>query len=192
MILQYTNRKGKRYFLHEGKTKKGNSRYTFSQSDKNALTIIPDGYEIYENPNAQVFLRRIQPKLINEKEVVLVQERLDDLIQKKYCKITFEKNTIIIYLADQHVNRVREVIKSSPKAENEGVEAVINQIITYSPVIQFVLSSENDRLFILKRVYYQEGERFWELAENPDSLKSLLSVARKEIDIETYYDHFQF
>jgi len=192
MKLQYTNRKGKKYFLHEGKTKKGNSQYTFSQSNKNALNIIPDGYEIYENPNAQVFLRRIQPKLIGEEEVALVQEKLEDLIQEKYCKITIEKKTITIYLADQHVDRIREIIKSSPKVEKEGVESLIDQVITYSPFIQLVLSSEEDRLFILKIVAYQEGERSWETVEDSDGLKSLLSVVRKEIDIEEYYDHFPF
>ncbi len=54
MPIQYTNRKKKKYFIHQGRTKKGNSKYTLSQSIDKALDYIPEGYEIYENPNAQV------------------------------------------------------------------------------------------------------------------------------------------
>jgi hypothetical protein len=31
---------------------------------------IPEGFEIYENPNAQVFLRRIPPKIITDEELM--------------------------------------------------------------------------------------------------------------------------
>ena len=187
MSIQYTNRKKKIYFIHQGKTKKGNPKYTLSQSTHKALDAIPEGYEIYENPNAQVFLRRIKPRLINKNEELLVQEVLKELIEKKYCKIIIEQKTITIYLADQDVNRMRELVKDSPKAQEEELEVIIDQIITYSPVIQLILFSPEERLFIVKMVDYEEGERIWEVVEDPGDLESLLSIICQEIDIEAYY-----
>jgi hypothetical protein len=62
MSIQYINRKEQIYYLHQGITKTGKPKYFFSmKAEGNVLEAIPDGYEIYENPNAQVFLRKIQP-----------------------------------------------------------------------------------------------------------------------------------
>ncbi len=43
--LVYTNRRGKEYYLHVGKTKKGNQRYYFSMKNTGELaTEVPEGY----------------------------------------------------------------------------------------------------------------------------------------------------
>jgi len=63
MNIEYTSRSGKLYYLHIGKTKKGNDKYFFSSElNGNLAQSIPKGYEIYENVNAQVFLIKVQPK----------------------------------------------------------------------------------------------------------------------------------
>jgi len=105
--IEYVNRKEHIYFLHEGKTKKGNPRYTFSQSKEKALAFIPKGYEIYENPNAQVFLRKIQARVIREDEETLVKNVFKVLIDSKYCKLTIIKEVITIYFANQDVDTSR-------------------------------------------------------------------------------------
>ena len=191
MPVQYVNRKGKIYFLHEGNTKKGNPQYTFSQCKDRALETIPDGYEIYENPNAQVFLRRVQPKLISEKEEGLVRECFRALIVQKYCKLTIEKKTITIYFADQDVERMRELWTNTPVARKEGVEVLIDREITYSPVIRFALQSRKEGLFIAKVVDYEQGNRQWQILDTANSLEVLVSITREQIDLEAYYS-FRF
>jgi hypothetical protein len=53
--------------LHRGKTKLGNPKYFFALRDEGDLVeVIPAGYEVYENPNAQVFLRRTQSQVITD------------------------------------------------------------------------------------------------------------------------------
>jgi hypothetical protein len=70
MAIEHINRKGKTYYLHEGKTKTGKPKYFFSmKSEGNLVNKMPEGYEIYENPNAQVFLRKIQPQIVTPEEV---------------------------------------------------------------------------------------------------------------------------
>lgn len=59
MTVQYTNKSNQTYHLHKKITSRGNFRYYFSKEQKNNLADkIPDHYEIYENPNGQVFLRK--------------------------------------------------------------------------------------------------------------------------------------
>jgi hypothetical protein len=87
---------------------------------------------------------------------------------------------------------MREFVKASPKAQEEELEVIVDQIITYSPVIQLILFSPEERLFIVKMVDYEEGERIWEVIEDPGDLESLLSIICQEIDIEACYQLFPF
>ena len=67
MPIQHVNRKGDTYFLHESTTKTGKPKWFFSKKrEGNLAEAIPEGYEIYENHNAQVFLRVIVPTLVTK------------------------------------------------------------------------------------------------------------------------------
>lgn len=58
MAVTHTNRKGITYYLHQGTTRTGKPKYFFAQrADGDLVEVLPVGYEIYENPNSQVFLR---------------------------------------------------------------------------------------------------------------------------------------
>ena len=73
MSIQHRSRKGQTYTLRQGKSKTGTPQYFLSmKAEEDLAEAIPEGYEIYENPNAQVFLRKIQPKLIWDSERAMV------------------------------------------------------------------------------------------------------------------------
>ena len=68
MNVVHVNRRGDTYYLHQGITKKGNPKYYFSRNDEGSLVAsVPEGYGIYENPNAQVFLRRRSPRSLQSR-----------------------------------------------------------------------------------------------------------------------------
>jgi hypothetical protein len=76
MPVTYVNRYRDTYYLHVGTTKTGKPRYWFSKKPEGELVeSIPEGYEIYENPDAQVFLRKVQPQVITPFEVAVVSRR---------------------------------------------------------------------------------------------------------------------
>ena len=57
MAVKHVNRKGQTFYLDETKTKTGKPKYFFSMNgDGGLVKSIPEGFEIYENPDAQVFL----------------------------------------------------------------------------------------------------------------------------------------
>ena len=64
MPVTHTNRRGRKHHLHAGTTRTGKPRYWFSMKDVGDLAkAIPAGQEVYENPDEQVFLRKIVPQL---------------------------------------------------------------------------------------------------------------------------------
>ena len=74
MAIEYVNRKGDRYFLQAARTKTGKPRYYFGRKLQGTpLERLPEGYEIYESPEAgQVFLRKIRTTKIRDSERELV------------------------------------------------------------------------------------------------------------------------
>ena len=87
-MITYTNRRNDVYYLHIGKTKKGNPKYFFSKkAEGNIAKYFPEGYEIYENPNTQVFLRKIPEKIISDQELALVKKGMRELTDVKHYLI---------------------------------------------------------------------------------------------------------
>ena len=78
MLVTYKNRRGKTYYLHEGRTKTGKPKYHFSLKNNGELVDeIPDGYEIYEHPGTGgVFLRKKLPQLILNIEKDVIEKEL--------------------------------------------------------------------------------------------------------------------
>jgi hypothetical protein len=48
---------------------------------------VSEGFEIYENPNAQVFLRRVPPQMITDEERRVVEEGMRTYADVKDYKI---------------------------------------------------------------------------------------------------------
>ena len=150
MTYTHTNRKDKIYYLHQGKTKTGKPKYYFSQSDKgDTIDSIPDGYEVYENANAQVFLRRIQPKIITKEEVNLVKDAIKRYTKLSHFFVEAKGDKIIVHTPDQEVND-ELISKLSPFAllKNIDIKQYFEKRASFTPVMRFVLSDKEKRLSI--------------------------------------------
>jgi hypothetical protein len=105
MAITHINRKQQTYYLHQGKTKTGKPRYFFSiKAEGDLVEAIPEGYEIYENPNAQVFLRKIPPQLITDEELAIVDKGLKKYAKVDHYLVDVKKQIISIYTPDQNVS----------------------------------------------------------------------------------------
>lgn len=77
MAVKHVNRKGQTFHLHETRTKTGKPKFFFSMKDEGVLVVsIPDGFEVYENPDAHVFLCTKLPEFITDHEIAVVREGL--------------------------------------------------------------------------------------------------------------------
>jgi hypothetical protein len=96
--ITHVNAKGKTYYLHQGVTKTGKPKYHFAMKSEGDLAdSIPEGFEIYENPNAQVFLRRIPPKIITDEEKAIVEEGMRTYSDIKDYKIEDVSKVLIFH-----------------------------------------------------------------------------------------------
>lgn len=80
MGIEYTNRKHQTYYLHEHKTTGGKPRWFFARkAPAKPVAKMPADFEIYENPDGLVFLRRVQPPVITDAELETVRSAVAEL-----------------------------------------------------------------------------------------------------------------
>ncbi len=186
MSVTYTNRKGDTYHLHQGTTKKGNPKYHFSKKEPGApVETIPDGYEIYENPNAQVFLRKIKPKLITDAEHAIVKRGI-----KKHARVDaivdVKKNVITVHTVDQDFGPLLKEL--GILGLRPGVQDTLARNRTYTPMMRFILEDKQERAFIAERFCFRGSIDDWIYIGGPDSLEKLVRQYAPHLEQESFYE----
>jgi len=188
--ITYTNAKEKTYYLHQGTTKTGKPKYYFSTQPEGTLAeAMPEGFEMYENPNAQVFLRRIPPKLITEEERQVVEAGMRISADVKDYKIDVKGKAIVIYTADQDVETLADVFKglSPTPSANRQLMSLLRKEIQYSPMLQFLLEDEQRRLFTAQRYCFRGSIDAW-IDIGYGSLTTLVKQYVKHLGKESYFE----
>lgn len=186
--IQHTNRKGQTYYLHKSTTKTGKPRYYFSMKGEGDLVeSIPDGFEIYENPNAQVYLRRTRPKIITDDEIAVVEKGMKRYCQLENYLIDVKKNIIAVYEPDQDVDRLSQIL-SFASMRKAGVKDMLTEFLTYSPMLQFVLIDKEKRIFVTQRYCSLGSIDDWIEIGELDTLKNLVKTYVKHLGQETYFE----
>ena len=189
--ITYTNAKGKTYYLHRGMTKTGKPKYHFAmQSEGTVAESIPDGFEIYENPNAQVFLRRIPPQRITDAERQVVDEGMRKYADVQYYKIDVRGNAIEIHMAHQDSETFREMFtRARPDLDPTQIAALVAQAVHYSPMMQFLLEDTQRRQFTAQRYCFIGSIDDWiDIGHGP--LAILVKRYVKHLGNESYFDLF--
>ncbi len=189
MPLQYKNGKKQIYFLHQDIINTGKPKYFFSMKNNgNVLDEIPDGFEIYENPNAQVFLRRVQRKIILDNEKNLVEQGIKDFSTLKYWQVDIKKNIIIVFEPNQDVEELAGLYRSVPKSTSSKIEERMRQVMSYSPILRFVLIDTDKRLFQTERFCFLGSIDDWIIVGNHGQLKTLVKKYVKHLGQESFFE----
>ena len=153
MPITHTNAKGQIFTLYQGTTKTGKPRYYLAmQSEGTLAQAIPAGYEIYENPNAQVFLRRIPPKIIMDEEHRVVEEGMRTYAQIKDYKIDIRGNALLIYTAIQEIDALADLFKDLYPDPTANVELMANLRKNLYHVSRCTTPHVSDPTLLLPRV----------------------------------------
>jgi len=188
LSIKYTNAKGKVYYLHKGQTMTGKETYYFSMNTEGSICMsIPGGYEIYEHPNAQVFLRKIPDRIILAEEKDIVESGMRNFSSLKTYKIDIRKNIIQIYTPNQDVNALENILNTISPLPAITKQA-INDIVNYSPNMQFILTDKEKRIFVAQRYCYLGGIDDWINIGSPDSLGALVKKYIKHLGKESFFD----
>lgn len=189
MSVKHTNRKGQTYYLHQGTTKTGKPKYFFAlRAEGDLAESIPPGYEIYENPNGQVFLRKMRPQIITDEEVATVEAGMRQHCRLEHYIVDVKKNAIIVYTPDQDVDLLTETFGLFPGVQKERAKAAIQRVLTYSPMMQFVLVDKAQRLFEVHRYCFLGAIDDWISISNADVLPKLVATYVRHLGEDSFYE----
>jgi hypothetical protein len=189
MTIEYVNRRGTTYYLHEGKTKTGKPKYFFSMKLEGTLgSIIPEGYEIYESPNAQVFLRKIPPQIITPEEIAIVKEGIKQYAKLDYFIVDVKDKRIVVYLCDQNVDDLPELASFGFGKDPARIKEAIARSLSYSPMMQFVLDDAQTREFVVQRWCFRGSVDDWIFLDGPIDLQALVKKYARHLGKESFYD----
>jgi hypothetical protein len=187
--ITHTNAKGKLYYLHQGTTKTGKPKYHFSmQSEGTLAASISAGFEIYENPNAQVFLRRIPPKIITDEERQVVEDGMRKYASVQDYKIDVRGNAIEIHTAHQDSETFSEMFtRARPDLDQTQIAAFVAQAVHYFPMMQFLLEDEQRRTFTAQRYCFIGSIDDW-IDIGHGRLTKLVKRYVKHLGQESYFE----
>jgi hypothetical protein len=178
MTLQYTNRAGQIYYLSEGKTKSGKPQYYFTLKEKdNPVDKIPKGYEIYEHPeNAQVFMRKIRPRLITELEERFVKNQVKALQRTRRYRVDCKDKYITVYESNLEIEKTQGLfgLLSSMNAEDsmDSYRNILDQ--NYTAMLRFLLEDKEKRLFSAERFCFRGLSDRWIYLEESENFRDLV------------------
>ena len=160
-IIEYINYKGDSYYLHQGTTNKGNPKYWFSRKAEGDLVhIIPQGFEIYEEPNGMVYVRKIQPKLIKDHEINIIRRSIPKGL---LAKLDLKKNIVTLFLSEESYS-------------------------LYQAMMRFILIDEETREFEAQRYCFRGAIDDWIYLEISDDLKELATKCCFHLGKDSFYD----
>ena len=199
MTLQYTNRTGKTYYLSEGKTKSGKPQYHFSLKEKgNSIDKIPEGYEIYEHPeNAQVFMRKIRPRLITELEEQFVKNQVKALQRTHRYLVDCKDKYITIYESNTDVESAQGIFGDllgrmglpagmSMGNAMEGFTNVMDQ--NYNRVLRFCLEDKEKRIFSAERYCFRGSIDDWIPLAQSEKFRDLVKQYVDILGTDQFYE----
>lgn len=205
--VTYDNRRGHTYYLHSGTSRKGKTTYYFSRKAEGSLVYeIPAGFEIYESPDARVYLRRIQPKIIDDREKEIVESAVRAAGSGDFI-VEVKTKTITVFLADldqEWFSELLEMMGLPPIRLPEGVdlgeilrqipmfreppEELLRSIQSYTPLMRFVLEDREKRSFCVERMCFMTDKDDWIFVDGPADLRKLANKYCKHLGRDSFYD----
>ena len=168
MPLEYTNRRGDRYFVLEGKTKTGKPKYYCSKKPHGAsVERLPEGYEIYENPrDAVVTIRRVRTSPILSVEREMLQKWAGEYAREVETIVDINGESLVVYTSDIDAERSDRIIRAlaggAPVRLREKREWLTRHA-TYTPMFRFRLVDEDERIYCVERWCFHSAIDGWYL-----------------------------
>lgn len=196
MPVEYVNRKGARYYLQSGKTRSGKPRYYFGRKlTGTPVEEVPDGYEIYESPEAgQVYLRKSKPTEISPFERELVCDRIRRLARLEYFIVDVQQNSLVVYMPATDETAIEGLIEMLDdtvlpgSARGQKAKDEMMRASTYSKMMRFELVDFDERLFRVERWCFLGSIDQWIHLDGPAPLPDLVGKYVRHLGKETFFE----
>lgn len=192
--LQYNNRHGVPFYLHQGTTKTGKPKYYVARTvGAGALAEMPAGFEFTESVNGVVSVRRVDesPRLVGDGDLEVVRQEMSRHHHLRHHRVELGKNEIVIYeqVGAMSAGEVEEQARmcGMTGSEFELRMADLWAKRRYQPVMKFVVGAGQSLEYAVHRMTYRgEGGWSYPLAHGP--LARLVADFVPPIGTQQFFD----
>lgn len=186
MPITHTSRTSKTYYLHTGPKRGGGTQHFLSTKAAGPLADrVPEGFEIHETVNGQVFLRRQQPKLIREEELDCIRRKLTQPRAGHRYQVEASGKIITVHESGDDLGLLREVAPHLSAREHERISV---QFAHYQPVMRFILTDAERRVFAPERYCFRGSVDDWISIGPPASLEKLAAKYLNHLGQDSLYE----
>jgi len=193
MPFQYVNRRGETYYLLQGKTKTGKPKYYASKKAEGvAVDQVPEGYEIYENPErGLVSIRKVRPSRVLPDERAMLVRWTGELAGIEFFSVDVQEDNLVIYTPETDpaaaVSLLSRIFGSFP--DGEGAEKDrIAQGARYAPMLRFTLVDEGKRLYSAERWCFRGSIDGWHFLCGGQPLERLAAKYLPHLNQESFFE----
>lgn len=186
MPFTHTTRRGKIYYLHTGPKRGGGVQHFFSTDPRGPLAeVVPEGFEIHETINAQVYLRRKTPTSIREAELSCVQRELAKVRGPKLYAAEVDREKIVIHESTTDIDFLGSFAGLRPGID---LAALNRQFTSYQPLMRFALQDKTRRLFYPERYCWRGRVDDWISIGEPDEIEPLVATFIPHLGRDSFYN----
>ncbi|MFO7900644.1 MAG: hypothetical protein R6V58_16480 [Planctomycetota bacterium] len=190
-MVTHTNRRGDTYYVHVRNTKTGKNRYHVSKDPDDAWEgPLPDEYEIYENPNGRVFVRRKRASGFTAEEVRTVEQhmRKRSALKRWAFKVEGKDDAITVHEICQDLEGIVSFTASWMVKEKGLMAELAAKTGTYEPMMRFRLLEEGPRTFQAERFCFLGGIDDWMPIGDPGELAPLAEEFARHLGRDSFYE----
>lgn len=193
MPLEYENRRGDKYYVHEGRTKTGKPKFWCSKkAEGNPVEQLPEGFELHENPrNAQVTVRKAQTSRILPIERELLTKWVRELSGTEYFIVDVEEDSLVVYSVDRDpaksIEGLARVFGTFAVARAQA-EGYFVRNATYSPMFRFSLTDQDERQYCVQRWCYRGSIDRWMYLAGGAPLEQHARTFLPHLASESFFD----
>jgi hypothetical protein len=191
MPFTHASRRGKTYYLHVGKTKTGKDKHFCStKSDGTLLDAVPEGFEVYENPDGLVYLRRKTRTLLTPEELGCVEEAVkrETSLKDYEFKIEHDQDTITVFTINDDPKAMLEALNPFRARHEHFVREFALRSGTFTAMMRFRLVNSQKRLFDAERFCFRGSVDNWIPISRSEKLPALAKRFVTHLDKESFYD----
>lgn len=186
MTITHTSRTGKTYYLHTGPKRGGGVQHFFSTQSAGSLAEhLPEGFEIHESVNGQVFLRRKQPRLIQDEEIACIESGLPKQRGSHRYKVEIRGNTLTIFESVDNFGGLKPIF---PWIDAKKEAELRERSAHYQGVVRFVLVDREKRLFAPARFCFRGSVDDWIPIGPPEPVNPLAEKYLKHLGRDSIYE----
>jgi hypothetical protein len=192
--VTYTNRKGITFYLCQGVTKTGKSRYYFAREIKGEpVEQVPDGYTISESVNGVVSLSKTQVSQLHAAEINAVKAAVTRHPKSRRYRVNVRPKRLEVYEAvgpdaETFSAELGQLIPFLPGMTSRLAERM-DRYTQFSCVVRFTLIDTDQRTFEAERMCYLGSiDDFIQIGYGP--LEPLASDIIATLGTEEFFEWF--